>query len=68
MKEFLTFIKRPRGYMVLNKRNQDILGQIYYYEKWKRWVFESFEDSFFSIECLEQISGLVKALDLGDKS
>lgn len=62
-KKFLVFEKKKSDeYLVMSKRGKEVLGQIYYYKKWDRWVFESTPDSFFSIECLEQISEFIRGL------
>ena len=39
---------------IINKQG-DVLGDIGYYEKWKKWVFEGGDCCFFDTKCLKKI-------------
>ena len=39
------------------------LGEIFYKNSWKRWIFEPDSETYYSSECLEQIIEFLKKLD-----
>ena len=49
-------------YDVVDK-NGDELGRIYYWDKWKKYIFEPIGSTCYDRECLSQISGFLFHLD-----
>lgn len=52
----------PNVYGVYNVKSSGLLGSIYYYEQWKRFVFEPQSDYviLFSHGCLKEIVNFMK--------
>lgn len=66
MKKHLAFEKKQSNeneYLIINQKTKDVLGQIYFYKPWDKWVFEPTPDSFFSQICIETILDFIKELD-----
>ena len=55
MSKFLVFEKADSGLLVRNKNSGDLLGKIYFYGFWKKYVFEPRPNSAFSADCLKDI-------------
>lgn len=71
MKEtkFLAFIefKDPRkNYVVMNKKDGSLLGIIYFYSKWKKFVLFTSGELVFDSTCLDDISSFMKELNKGE--
>lgn len=65
MSKFLTFKKAEaplEEYVVKDKQDNDI-GYIFFYNRWKRWVFEPVHDNLvFDAECLRDIASFMEKL------
>ena len=64
MKNRLTFkpyIDDMNRYYVENKKKEK-LGDIYFYDGWKKWVFESEMGIIFTWDCLLELSELVNEI------
>ena len=48
-------------YDIINK-NREELGKVYYYSRWRKYVFEPIADTFYDSKCLLEISDLIKEL------
>jgi len=48
-------------YIIVDKYD-DELGRVYYYSKWRKYVFEPHESTFYDWKCLNEISDLIKEL------
>lgn len=46
-------------YYIENKQKEK-LGDIYFYDDWKKWVFESEMGIVFTWDCLKEVSEFVK--------
>lgn len=59
---YLKFIKDDNGtsISVTNKQHNDLLGSVYYYGRWKRYIFDSAYETIFSDDCLDDISKVLK--------
>ena len=44
---------------VFDKKNNDLLGKIYWKGGWRQYVFEPFEGFIFSWDCLKTISDFI---------
>ena len=49
------------NYFVLDKR-KETLGIIFWYPKWKQWVFEQNHGIIMSWDCLQEIVNFIKEL------
>jgi hypothetical protein len=58
----LDFIFQTGEYLVRNKK-KEFLGLIFYFKKWKCWVWEQQEQIIMSDDCLEQIVSKLKELN-----
>ena len=47
-------------YIVINTKNEDVLGYIYYEQKWNQYVFTSQPDIIFSVSCLQDIIDFIE--------
>lgn len=62
MKKFLKFDKnKDNSYEVKNIYGAN-LGQIYYYNTWKKYVFEPYENTFFDKSCMKQLIEFMETL------
>lgn len=50
-------------YAMNNKRSEESLGSIYYYEQWKQFVVEPLEGCVFNTQCLCDIAHFLKQLN-----
>ena len=50
-------------YLVRAKRKGDPLGEVYWHTRWKTWVFEPLDDSYWSADCLEAVVQFLKELN-----
>ena len=55
--------ERAGQWLCKNKRSKETLGTVYYHEKWKEWIFEGLEFSFFNYSCLLDISNFLQKLN-----
>jgi hypothetical protein len=55
MKGFLKFKKFGEGNWWVYNHKGEILGSIAYHSRWKRFVFEPDDTTFFDAECLLKI-------------
>lgn len=56
----ITIRKEGEKYFVLTKKKKDFIGYIYYYPKWKCWIFEPCFDTIYSHDCLTDIADFIK--------
>ena len=56
--ELKQYLDDKTVYYVQNKKREK-LGDIYFYNDWKKWVFESEIGIIFSDDCLLEIAGFV---------
>ena len=54
-------------YGIINNRNKDAIGYLYYDRKWKQFVFQSVPDCIFSTGCLEDIKSYMEELNKEEK-
>jgi hypothetical protein len=47
-------------YVVINTKNEDILGYIYYEPKWNQYVFQAEPEIIFSVSCLKDIIDFIE--------
>lgn len=67
--KFLTFIKclNPDGlisWSVENEKSKEILGEIRFYRKWKKWVFSPLPNSFYSKGRITEIKEFMDSMKL----
>ena len=58
MKGKLMFMKRDEEvnvFDVINHKGEE-LGEIYYMDSWKQFVFESYDGSYYSYDCMREIA------------
>ncbi len=46
-----------------NIKSKETLGKVDYHEKWKEWIFEGMEFSFYNYSCLLDISDFLQKLN-----
>ena len=68
-KEFIKFekIKNRKRWIILNEKEDDALGEIYYNSGWHKFVAEFNTYSYFDDSCLQRITDFVKKLNLKEK-
>lgn len=47
-------------YIVINTKNEDALGYLYYESKWNQYVFTAEKDIIFSVSCLKDIIDFIE--------
>lgn len=57
----LRFDKTGERYFVYCRGEN--LGGIYFFDKWKEWVWEQSEDVIMSADCLEEVINFLKSLN-----
>jgi len=69
-RKFLTFkelIDDAYGtHFAVNNHKKQFLGYVYWDKKWKKWIFEPDEGTFFAAGCLQEIVDMMNKLG-GDK-
>lgn len=60
MSNFLDFRKRAYDILVMNKKTKVPLGNIRYYEAWKKVVFEPKPNIVLSVGCLTEIIHIMR--------
>lgn len=55
--------ERAGQWLCKNKKSKETLGTVYYHEKWKEWIFEGLEFSFFNYSCLLDISDFLQKIN-----
>ena len=61
----LTFIHSTPGYRVYNKHNSDQLGIIYYFPRWRKFIFEPYIETVYDSQCLTDIAFFLAELTHG---
>lgn len=64
MKGKLMFVKRDGEddvFDVINHKGEE-LGEVYYYSDWKQFVFESYDGSYCSSDCMRGIADYLDRL------
>jgi len=51
------------SYYCWNNRNDHILGKVFFYRTWDKYVFEGGDGCVFSASCLEDIIDFLKQLN-----
>jgi len=54
--KYVKLVRRYEGYVVLNRKTNDLLAVIDYYPGWKQYVARFKPDCIFSSECLNDIA------------
>jgi len=52
------YLDDEKVYYIQNKKREK-LGEIYFYDDWKKWVFESEQGIIFTWDCLIELSKFV---------
>lgn len=60
--EYITPSKKTSMYEVRNKATSDILGVIYFYPAWRKYVFESNADIIYDAGCLTDIINFMQGI------
>jgi hypothetical protein len=55
-------VKKFKEYLIHNKKSGECLGQIYYYSRWKQYIFEPKGNTIYSSDCLLDIATFIKEL------
>lgn len=67
MTKFLEFVKLRKHrieFEVLNRKTKDVLGYIFFYRLWKKWVFEvAYDEIVFDAQCLKDITEFLKKVE-----
>jgi len=51
-------------FAIRNKHSNLEIGVIIYYEPWKKWVLEPYEDTIYDESCLEDIVKFMKTIEV----
>jgi hypothetical protein len=62
MKLDFTF-EKDKGWYIVRNNKKDVLGIIFFWKKWKCWVWEQQESIIMSDDCLEQVINKLKELN-----
>lgn len=54
--------KKTKVYEVFETRSGDMIGSIYWWGRWRQYVFEPDEGTIWSWDCLKAISDFIKEL------
>ena len=57
--------KTSPKYILVNKKEGEKVGEIYYHVSWRKWVFEPESASYFDTECLNDIVDWLKDIHDG---
>ena len=62
--EFRVIGEKPKTkvYGVFETRTGDLIGTIYWWGRWRQYVFEPDEETIWSWDCLQTISEFIKKL------
>ena len=52
-------------WMCVNRKEQDMLGVVSYYPRWRQWVFEPERYCQFSVDCMQDIIHFINQLPKG---
>ncbi len=55
-------------YAMNNKRSEEPLGSVYWYEQWKQFVVEPLEGCVFNTQCLRDIADFLQQLNKAKKA
>ena len=63
-KEFIKFsrMKNEERWLIINEEEDDCFGQIYYHEKWKKYVVEWNDQIVWDAICLQKVSNFLSSL------
>ena len=56
------FVKRTDGVIEVYNKKDEMLGTIYYYKKWKKWVWEQGKDIIMTWDCQQKVVDKTKSL------
>lgn len=60
MSKYLEFVEKEKSVSVMNKSQNQCLGEIIFYEPWKQYVFDPSYMTVFSHECLADIIKVIQ--------
>lgn len=55
---------KTRGFDIVNKSSNDLIGYIEWYRNWRQYCFFPYEDMVFNSECLELITEFLKEINI----
>lgn len=62
MSKFLEFVRSGDEFIVRNKLYNLTLGRIYFFSKWRKFVFEPERDTFYDVSCLGDVVDFMNTL------
>ena len=65
--KFVHFEKGAWGWILKNTKHGDILGRIFFYEKWNQYILDANSNCAFSADCLTDIAHFLVQLNSSSK-
>ena len=53
---------KTKVYSVISAHDKSRLGKIYWYGRWRGYIFEPYPDTIWSEDCLEEVYKFLKSL------
>ena len=51
-----------KKYWDIENKKEELLGKIYYWKKWKKWVFEQEHHVIMTYDCLQEVTDFLKEI------
>ena len=60
----LLYAKHTDGWIEVANKKLELLGVIYYYKKWKKYVWEQCPEIIMAEDCLDKVNGIIKEIKI----